>query len=161
TPYFVRNPDFLSWYERWLDELLWGYEGSWFGFGLPGREDHLPAVLCGSRADADRRGDALATLMRIPALGRETLAVVQAALRDGAPRIREQAVYLLAKHGVAAAAGDIEALVKDGDPRVRTAALDALAKLPGADWEAAARAALRDSSEPVVFRALCLLKDAG
>lgn len=31
-PYFVRNEDFLSWYERWLDETLAGKNLVWFGF---------------------------------------------------------------------------------------------------------------------------------
>lgn len=30
-PYFVRNTDFLSWYERWLDETLAGKNMFWFG----------------------------------------------------------------------------------------------------------------------------------
>jgi HEAT repeat protein len=75
--------------------------------------------------------------------------------------VRAQACHLLGKHGVAGASGDVAARLEDDDPDVRTAALDALAKLPGVDWEPAARRALRDGSEPVVFRALCLLKDAG
>jgi hypothetical protein len=67
-PYFTRDPDFLSWYERWLDELLWGWEGSWFGFGLPGQEPGLAAaLLTPSHAD---RSDALRTLARIPTLPR-------------------------------------------------------------------------------------------
>jgi len=31
-PYFVRNEDFLNWYERWLDETLAGKNLVWFGF---------------------------------------------------------------------------------------------------------------------------------
>ena len=31
-PYFVRNTDFLGWYERWLDETLAGRNMFWFGF---------------------------------------------------------------------------------------------------------------------------------
>jgi hypothetical protein len=30
-PYFVRNTDFLGWYERWLDETLAGRNMFWFG----------------------------------------------------------------------------------------------------------------------------------
>ncbi|HEX4792864.1 MAG TPA: SMI1/KNR4 family protein [Humisphaera sp.] len=30
-PYFVRNTDYLSWYERWLDETLAGRNMFWFG----------------------------------------------------------------------------------------------------------------------------------
>jgi hypothetical protein len=31
-PYFVRNLDFLGWYERWLEETLAGKNMVWFGF---------------------------------------------------------------------------------------------------------------------------------
>jgi HEAT repeat protein len=159
-PYFVRNADFLSWYERWLDELLWGYEGSWFGFGLPGREDDLVAAVHQPGADANFRKDALSTLSRIPALQPHTLAVIRSTLRDPSPPVREQAAYLLGQHAVVAAAGDIERLLGDEAPVVRKAAVATLARLPGVTWEPAARAALGDDDEGVVFRALCLLKDA-
>jgi len=32
APHFVSDGDFLSWYERWLDETLSGKEIWWFGF---------------------------------------------------------------------------------------------------------------------------------
>jgi len=36
TPYFMPDPDFLSWYERWLDETLSGKKIGWFeGYGWP------------------------------------------------------------------------------------------------------------------------------
>ena len=58
-PYFVRNVDFVSWYERWVDGLLWGYSDFWFGFGLPGRETDLTAALEGSTYSSELpdRGD--------------------------------------------------------------------------------------------------------
>jgi hypothetical protein len=30
--YFTAHPDFLAWYEDWLDQLLAGWDLSWFGF---------------------------------------------------------------------------------------------------------------------------------
>ncbi len=30
-PYYMPNPDFRSWYERWLDEVLTGTQKDWFG----------------------------------------------------------------------------------------------------------------------------------
>ncbi len=160
SPYFVHHPDFLSWYERWLDELLWGYDGSWFGFGLPGREPDLVRVLR-EDGNVDLRSEALSTLTRLASLRPETVEVLRALLGDGSAGVRSQACYLLGKHGVAAASADVAARLEDDDPAVRKAALDALAKLRGVDWETATRQALRDGNEPVVFRALCLLKDAG
>jgi len=160
TPYFVHHADFLSWYKRWLDELLWGYEGQWFGFGLPGREAELVAVLGAPESSAELREEALSTLSRIPKLEPESLAAVQAALHDADASVRERALQLLGKHSVSAAIPMVTELVSDAVPGVRSAALATLAKLPGAAWEAAARRALADGDGDVVFRALCLLKDA-
>jgi HEAT repeat protein len=160
SPYFVHHTDFLSWYERWLDELLEGYNDSWFGFGLPGREPDLVQVLR-EGGNPDLRSAALTTLTRLASLRPETLEVLRALLGDASAGVRAQVCYLLGKHEVAAASADIAAHLEDDDPAVREAALDALTRLPGADWEPAARWLLRDGSESVVFRALCLLKDAG
>ncbi len=40
APYFVAEPGFLAWYERWLDEIEAGVDLSWFGFG-PRRTDPM------------------------------------------------------------------------------------------------------------------------
>lgn len=37
APYFVADSDFLSWYERWLNETLSGKTISWFGFDRAAR----------------------------------------------------------------------------------------------------------------------------
>jgi HEAT repeat protein len=160
TPYFVHHSDFLSWYERWLDELLEGYEGTWFGFGLPGREPDLVRVLR-EDGNAELRGEALSTLNRLAVLRPETLELLRALLGDVSAGVRSQACHLLGKHVVVAATAEIVGRLGDVDHIVRRNALDALAKIPGANWESAARRLLRDPSEPVVFRSLCLLKDAG
>jgi len=39
--FFVYEDSFLDWYERWLDEIILDYEGSWFGVLMPGNEDAL------------------------------------------------------------------------------------------------------------------------
>ena len=161
TPYFVRNPDFLSWYERWLDELLWGYEGSWFGFGLPGREEELVMVLLKEGTSGSRRREALSTLTRIPALSDNTIALVRKLLRDSSSDVRSKAVHLVGKHAADFAVDEIRSLLQDTEASVRKAALAALKELPAMVWQGDARTALRDPDHDVVFYALCRLKDAG
>jgi hypothetical protein len=41
-PYFTQDPDFLSWYERWLDELLWGGRAADSASGCQGRAGTRP-----------------------------------------------------------------------------------------------------------------------
>jgi HEAT repeat protein len=161
TPYFVRSPDFLTWYERWLDELLWGYDTSWFGVGLPGREDDMVKVLESDGTSASRRSDALRTLWRIPALSGSTMIVVRRMLSDPSADVRCKAVHLVGKHVGQSAVDDIRQLLHDPEASVRKAALTALKDLPAAVWQSDARAALRDSDHEVVFYAMCRLKDAG
>jgi HEAT repeat protein len=161
TPYFVRTPDFLSWYEWWLDELLWGYDASWFGVGLPGREEDIVKVLKTDGTSASRRSEALRTLGRIPALSESTVIVVSRMLLDRSADIRCKAVHLMGKHVGQSAIADIRPLLHDANASVRKAALAALKDLPATVWQSDARAALRDPDHDVVFYAMCRLKDAG
>ena len=160
-PYFVWDADFLSWYERWLDELLWGYDDFWFGFGLPGREDDLVAVLLNANSSPDVRSEALKTLLRIPSLSDNTLALARGLLRDSSADVRCIALSVLGKHVTETSTAEIRALLQDANALVRRVALEALKNLPPSAWESAARSALRDPDHDVVFFALCRLKDAG
>jgi len=42
--FFVYEDNFLDWYERWLDEIILGYEISWFGYKMPGNENELVLI---------------------------------------------------------------------------------------------------------------------
>ena len=54
-PHFPDDPDFLSWYERWLDEMALGYDLSWFGYRLPGDEADLRAIFTSPTEPEERR----------------------------------------------------------------------------------------------------------
>lgn len=157
TPYFVHNPDFLSWYERWLDELLWGYKDDEFGFGLPGREADMIAILHQQDIASDRRCEALLTLSRRPALHPETRAIVRSSLNDVSSQVRRQAFGLLSQHDDGATSDDIKLCLQDVDPDVRKAALIASSQLLENEWILAVRTALQDESPDVVLQALSLL----
>jgi HEAT repeats len=154
APYFTRDTWFLAWYERWLDELLWGWHGSWFGFGLPGREPELARALL--EPSSDQRRDALRTLLRVPVLSHATLAAVAACASDPVPPVRAAAITVLGKQGTHRAV--IAERLSDSDPSVRTAAVRALPEATAAGhW----RAALADPDPAVVRAALYRLADCG
>ncbi|MEV4134178.1 hypothetical protein AB0J72_18650 [Dactylosporangium sp. NPDC049742] len=67
-PYVVDDPDFLCWYERWLDEVDEGIQGYWFGEKPPGGEAELVAILDRDPA-AHRRARAAQWLWELPSLG--------------------------------------------------------------------------------------------
>ncbi len=63
VPFFPEPPGFLAWYERWLDELLWGHDVGWFAMTMPGDADTLTAAA----GDGDpRRLEALRAMHRLP-----------------------------------------------------------------------------------------------
>ncbi len=141
--YFVHHLDFLSWYERWLDELLWGFDDTWFGIGLPGREGDMVVVLR-SEEPAEKKGEAIRTLWRIPNLNRESLAAIRSTLGHASPNVRIQAAHLLRKHHDTEAIPEIKGLLWDADPLVREAAVKALATLlPEDSWVSAVRESAR------------------
>lgn len=159
-PCFMRDPDFLGWYERWLDELLWGYYDWWFGFGLPGREPELRRTIRDRGTPPDVLVDALITLWRIPDLQPDTAEAARPLLRHTGWRVRQRAIALVEKHRISGTCEDLKLLAQDENALVRKEAVAALAKSPGVAWEPIARQALRDEDRTVMFRALCLLKQA-
>jgi hypothetical protein len=96
-PYFCRDRDVLAWYERWLDELLWGWDGSWFGYGLPGTEPDLIEVLRTARSRPADRSDALRTLSRIPTLSDGAAEALREALADEEPSVRVLVLGIVAR----------------------------------------------------------------
>ena len=96
-PYFSEDLDFLSWYERWLDERAAGYNLEYFGWGPTGDEQallraypKLPKMVF------------LRAITRCRRLSAEGLKVLWDSVRNPDP-IREKALYALYKLNVLAA----------------------------------------------------------
>jgi hypothetical protein len=148
VPFFPENPDFLSWYERWLDELLWGFRHFWYGTAMPGNEDTLARVA--GTPDSPRRLDALRAMHQLPSLRSDTQAIVASRIRDDDPAVRAAALGVAAKFALT---GPVEVRVRgaltDDSPAVRLAALRARIAAGGA-WHDDARRALGDAPEVAV-----------
>lgn len=156
-PYFPENDGFLSWYERWLDELLWGHQHSWFGFGMPGDEEALARA---AGDGAPRRLEALQAMHRLPAASPDTAAIIGARMRDAETDVRAAALALVAKFGLAKSmADDVRSALADPDAKIRLAALEAWIA-SGAPWHEDARTATRDSDENIATRAVNALAKA-
>jgi len=145
APRFADDPDFLAWYERWLDEILWGYDSSWFGIGMAGREeDFLAASL--DRTRPHQRVRALAAMHRLPGLsGRTQEALVELAA-DEDPHVRGAAAGVVARFGVEIAMDAARRLLDDEDDGVRRAAWQALGRADEHD-AAALHRALKSGTE--------------
>ena len=103
TPLLLEEPDFLAWYERWLDEVIDGtllQEGPrWFGHlpgGPPGR-----LVARWQAADADERPRLLRALADKATLPADALDALEAGLGHATGEEREALLMALAKHDMA------------------------------------------------------------
>ena len=122
-PYVVREPDFLSWYERWLDELLGGYDMFWFGFGLGGDERALLALLRDqTTSDADRV-DAVYAIRRLPNLSNEAREEILGLLTDSVAGVRAAACHVSEKFGILEASKLLPDLLRDLSADVQKAAI--------------------------------------
>ncbi len=65
--FFPREPDFLSWYTRWLREVIAGYHMGWFGIFLDGDEETLQKHYT-QAATEDERLLAIDSMDKFPAL---------------------------------------------------------------------------------------------
>jgi|GEM_PF-2693129 len=137
-PYFPENADFLSWYERWLDELLAGYDpaGFGFGFGVPGTEEELLRALAERGASPARRAAVLSALLRLPRLTDGATQAIVASLGSNAPEVRARASAVAGHFTLSGSRDAVRALLHDHHPAVRAAALVAHMQLPPLDWGA-------------------------
>ena len=160
-PYFPEDLDFMSWYERWLDEMALGYELSWFGFKLPGDEADLLAIVTAKAEPADRRAGAARSLLKLPVLTAGSYGPLRSALIEGdSPGLRGTAASVLGHFRVEEAVPELRMATADPDPGVREAALRSLSNIGAEDWVVEARRLLADPAYDVKFRAMLCLTDA-
>lgn len=159
APYVVREPDFLAWYERWLNELLGGYDMFRFGFGLGGDETSLTALLDDPTTTVSDRADAVYAIRRLPDLSPAGRTRICQLIHSDAPELRAAACAVVEKFEIAEAANVLAELLHDDSPEVQRAAISANMKLKG-DAVSDDVAHLLDSSDVEVARqAFLRLKD--
>jgi HEAT repeat protein len=139
--YFPDNPNFLSWYERWVDELLAGYNLGWFGFGATGTEDELARALTDASVSAARKTEAIRTLRRIRTLTPLSLESLSFCLREGDPNLRAAASSLFIERSGSAGSLRARELLSDESPLVRIAVLQGIAARSSGKGAAASQAA--------------------
>jgi hypothetical protein len=153
-PGFPEDPDFLSWYERWLDEMELGYDLMCFGSRLPGDEAALRAIFTSPGEPQGQRTDAACSLTELPPLSAESHGPLRSALAHGeAAGLREAAALAIGHFEVEVAVPELRLAVGDPSPVVRKAALSALSGVGAEGLELEARPLLADGDGNVVFRA--------
>jgi SMI1 / KNR4 family (SUKH-1) len=155
-PLFMEDEGFLDWYQRWLDELDWGFQHHWFGTSMRGDE----AAFAAAAAGGQERLAALGAMHQLPTLSASTRAVVAACIGDPDPALKAAALSLAsAKELHDLVAVHAEACLRSEDAELRRAAL--VARVKGADWHDLARKALADPEPAVVVVAVRALADSG
>lgn len=122
-PYVVREPDFFSWYERWLDELLGGYEISWFGFGMGGNESEIMERLAARTTSLRDRIDAIHALCRLPGLSPQGKQKICQLISDPAAGIRAAACTVVEKFKIREARRFLTDRLHDESAEVRMSAI--------------------------------------
>lgn len=165
-PNFAYEPDFLTWYERWLDEVISGILGSgrlgyWFGYLMGGDDAHLLKVYDGT----DDRATKLDALLGLGKLfeasepGRQRLLEL---CDEDDPELRHLALRMLTKFDYPKAKEPLRRHL-DGDEDDLQIALKSLhwhARGNASEWVEALRARLSTVDDAETFRFSCYLLEA-
>ena len=92
--FYTYETTFLDWYERWLNEVIAGYDIKWFGMNMPGDEHQLKNAFL-SNGDEKTRIDILTGMYKLPRLEATTLDFLEEQLTGSMPRVQDKALSLL------------------------------------------------------------------
>ncbi|MBN2004531.1 MAG: SMI1/KNR4 family protein [Anaerolineae bacterium] len=162
APYLVHHPDFLSWYERWLDELLLGYASLWFGYGPGGGEDDFFRILDDPQADDDFKVEAMQAFCRLPNLSESASRRILEFQKHPLAGIRAGALAVVRTFKIHNTAEQTTMALGDPSPNVRRQAIyGAVMGLDPARWtEAVLQRLHEDPDEDVAEAAFFKLKEA-
>ncbi|HOL10575.1 MAG TPA: SMI1/KNR4 family protein [Bacillota bacterium] len=121
-PFFTYEANFLDWYERWLDEIINGYEMSWFGYKMGGDDTKLLEVFRSSN-DEKQQLVALDGMYRLPSLLDDTIIFLEEQCQTGSVNIKSAALGLLTKHSFIKVKPFLLELLADEEESVRLIAL--------------------------------------
>jgi HEAT repeat protein len=122
-PYIVRDVDFLAWYERWLDELLQGYDINWFGYGPGGGEEDYWRILNDSHSSDNLKAEAASSFCKLPRVSVETIDRIPALLGSPIAGVREGGLAAIGKFKIRSAVNQAAGLLDDPSPEVRKQAV--------------------------------------
>lgn len=136
APFFSYEETFLDWYERWLDEVIRGYNVTDFGYFMGGDEGALIETFQHS-SDVTIQATALWSLKKLPMLHTATTEFLEAQLHHPHKPIRLNAFRLLADYSYDRAKAVIKQYLHSSDPDERLIAVKSLfwyAKPHAAQW---------------------------
>jgi HEAT repeat protein len=161
-PYMVHEPDFLAWYERWLDELLAGCKITFFGVGPGGGEDAFFRILDDPHATDAAKAEAARAFGRLPRLSDTAAGRVLNFLDYPAADVRAGVCATVREFQIPAAGEATAQRLHDVSPAVRREAVRAVMAIDPGRWSPAVLLRLRDDmDEALVTTAFFELDKAG
>ncbi|MEZ2684923.1 SMI1/KNR4 family protein [Proteus vulgaris] len=98
TPYtFSYEASFTQWYERWLDEVILGYDTSWFGHRMGGNEEVL-LCLANDNDDITKKTNAINSLTKLPKLSNRSLYFLEQQLQTESIELYKASLNVLATY---------------------------------------------------------------
>ncbi|SHJ14221.1 SMI1 / KNR4 family (SUKH-1) [Clostridium cavendishii DSM 21758] len=96
-PFFTYESNFIDWYERWLDEIINGYEIFWFGTNMGGNEKELIGIY-NSTKDKSTRVSAIYGMGKLREITDETVTFLENIYLNEDNAEAKSALQMLAKH---------------------------------------------------------------
>lgn len=121
-PFFTFEDHFLDWYERWLDEVIAGYESAWFGFRRAGDERVLTELYRSQSSEAVQI-EALEGMLKLRAITDETAGFLVDEHCGASRKVRKWALHVLAKFKFGRAEALLREMLGSGDAECRLNAL--------------------------------------
>ncbi len=135
-PFFCYEQNFLDWYERWLDELIAGYDLDWFGTKMAGDDAALIKTFQQS-SDLETQALALWSLFKLPTLQDETVRFLQQQTTHLQQDLRLTAFRLLTKYAYPVAKPLIKNFLNSDNPAEQSIAVKSIfwyAKHHSSEW---------------------------
>lgn len=95
-PFFTYEANFLEWYERWVDEIIGGYDTGWFAMERAGDDVELIDLYLTS-LEEKVKVSAIQGMHKLPKLKEETLSFLFEQCADASPAVRMAALEILAQ----------------------------------------------------------------
>lgn len=135
VPYLSPEPDFLAWYERWLDELLQGYDLHLFGYGPRGGEDAYFRVLDDPNEHPSYRAEAALAFYKLPKLSPRAQEHLASYLQHPLSGIRKGMLWSIQKHQLVQHSQACAELLNDPEEEIQERATRTIMKLEPQRWK--------------------------
>ncbi|KHF32674.1 SMI1 / KNR4 family protein [Paenibacillus sp. P1XP2] len=125
SSFFTYEANFLDWYERWLDEVIAGYDSAWFGMRRSGDEWAL-TELYRSAASPAAKIEALEGMLKLRDIADETAGFLCGVHAEEPGEVGRSALQILAKFKFGRAKTLLREMLRSGDMAGQLAALESI-----------------------------------